>query len=128
MTDQAPPTENKEAAKIDSAVGALANVGVSSVEAMIIADVPWLAWPVIKQLWEIPFGWVSTYFVKAAKNGITFAVVDIQVAHEESNLSKELAAVVAAEKTGDPVAIKKAIQDYADAQSALLHSDGSYHA
>lgn len=122
----APSTENKTAAKIDQTVGVLANAGVKAVESMIIANLPWLGFPIIKQLWEIPFGWVASYFVKASENGITFAVVDLQVGQEESNLSKELMALILAEKTGDTVAIQKAMKDYADAQSALVHSDGSH--
>lgn len=128
ITPTPPTTDNKTANLADRIIKSLSNAGVATVETMIIADVPFLGWPVIKPLWEIPFGWVASYFTKAAENGATFAVIDLQVDHEESNLSAALKALIEAEKSGDAEAIKKAIQAYANAQSALVHSDGSSHA
>jgi hypothetical protein len=119
-----PTTTNSAATLSGKIISALANVGVQSVEALIIADVPALGFPVIKQIWEAAFGWVASYFVKAAQNGATFAVIDVQVGAEETAMSAALAAVVAAEKTGDAAKIKAAIQAYANAQSALVHDDG----
>lgn len=104
---------------------ALDDKGVQAVEALIIADQPWLGWPFIAQLWQIPFGWLASYFTDAAKIGVTFGVIDLQVGQEETQLSKALQALITAEKSGDPIAIQKAIKDYADAQSALIHDDGS---
>lgn len=120
-----PTTTNNTAQEANKLVSALSNAGVQAVEALIITDVPWLGWPVVKQFWEIPFAWVAGYFTKAAQNGVTFAIIDVQVGSEETGMSAALAAVVAAEKTGDAAKIKAAIQAYANAQSALIHDDGS---
>ncbi|HEY5259462.1 MAG TPA: hypothetical protein VIJ46_02360 [Rhabdochlamydiaceae bacterium] len=120
-----PTTENQLADEINTAIDNLSNLGISVVEGMMIADQPWLGFPGIKQAWELLFGWVAGYFIRAAQNGVTFAVIDAQVGHEESNMSTALANLVAAEKTGDPDAIHQAILDYASAQSALTRDDGS---
>jgi hypothetical protein len=123
-----PPTENATAGRLADAVKSLSNTGVQAVEALIIADVPWLGWPGIKQAWELVLGFIASYIIKAAQNGVTFAVIDVQVDQELSALSAALKAIQDAQKSGDPIALKKAIQAYADAQSALVHSDGSHHA
>lgn len=128
MSTTPPTTENATAGRIANILKSLGNSGVQAVEALIIADVPWLGWPGIKQAWEFVLGWVAGYFITAAQNGATFAVIDTQVGGELDALTIALRALIAAQKTGDPIAIKKAIQDYADAHSALIHSDGSHHA
>lgn len=117
--------ENKTATTINTGIRVTGNAIVTLVENMIVADVPALGLPIIKQLWQALFTWVAGYFIKAAENGATFEVIDVQVEHEETIISEALAAVVAAEKSGDANALKKAIKDYADAQTALVHDDGS---
>lgn len=120
-----PVTDNKTASAVNSGIDFAGGTIVSAVEGLIIADVPALSLPIIKQLWEALFGWVAGYFIKAAKTGATFAIIDSQINGEVTTLSKALAAIAAAQKTGDEDALKKAIQDYANAHSALAHSDGS---
>lgn len=120
-----PTTTNSTATGIDGVIDAASGAIVSTVEALCIADQPWLAWPGVKQIWEGIFGYIAGQFEKAAELGATFAVIDVQVGGEESALSKALSAVVAAEKSGDKYAIQAAIQAYADAQSALVNYDGS---
>jgi hypothetical protein len=123
MTD--PTTSNKDAVTADEILSVLKNSGVAAVETLIVADVPILGVPVIKQLWELFFSWIATYFIKVAQTGTTFAIIDVQVATETMGISAALAQVVAAEKTGDAAQIQAAIQNYANAQSMLTHDDGS---
>ncbi len=120
-----PTTTNGTATAANNAIGAAGNAIVTVVEAMIITDQPWLGTIGVKQLWQALFGWIAGYFVKAAQNGATFAIIDVQVGNEESGISAALAALVAAEKTGNASAIQAAVQVYANCQSALVHDDGS---
>ena len=92
---------------------------------MILSDVPWLGFPGLKQIWEALFGWIAGYFIKAAENGAAFVIMDLQIDNEKSRISTALAAIVVAEKSGDKNAIQTAIRNYAAAQSALVHDDGS---
>lgn len=126
MTNPKPPTtENRTANEVSTLMSSLENAGVVTVENLIIADVPWLGAPVIKQIWQALFAWIAGYFLKAAQDGATFVVIDAQISSEEFYLSEALAKLMMAEKTGDPNAIQIAIKNYADAQSELVHSDGS---
>lgn len=125
---QAPnPTTENSAAGIANTVIKVGETGIVAVaESLAITAVPWLGLPVIKQLWEGIFNFIADKFEKAAATGATFLVIDVQVGNEETQMSKELAAVIAAEKSGDANAIKIAIANYANAQSALVHDDGSH--
>lgn len=120
-----PTTNNTDANAVNAIIGGLGGTIVSVVEDAIITDAPFLGFPLVKPIWEALFSWIASYFIKAAENGATFAVIDHQVGVEESAVSKALLNLILAEKGGDPSAIKSAIQAYADAQSALIHSDGS---
>lgn len=121
----APTTTNQTANTVNDVVSVAGNTIVSVVEAMIIADVPALGFPVIKQIWEAFFSWIAAYFIRAAETGATFGVIDAQVATEVTTLSTALGALILAEKIGDAAQIKAAIQNYANAQSTLTHDDGS---
>lgn len=123
-----PTTINTTATAIDTGIADAGSAVVNAVEGMILADVPFLALPVVKTLWEAFFNWIAGYFIKAAETGATFAVIDVQTGSESGALSKALQTLIQAEKTGDANAIQAAIKNYADAQSALIHSDGSAHA
>lgn len=120
-----PSTINTTATGANKIVAALGNAGVQIVEGLIIADVPLLGIPVIKQAWEALFGWMASYFVKASELGVTFTIIDIQVGSEENEMSAALASLVAAEKGGNQDDINKAIQNYITAQKDLISFDGS---
>jgi hypothetical protein len=120
-----PTTTNPTATVINTGIKLAGGTIVSVVEALICADVPWLALPIIKPLWQAVLNWIAGYYIKAAENGATFAVIDRQVKTEETALSDALSALIDAEVSNDPIKIKKAIQDYAAAHALLIHDDGS---
>ena len=119
-----PPT-NQTATTVNNTVKSIFGVLQNTVEGIIIADQPWLNTPILKQIFEMILGYFFNAASKAAQEAGTFAVIDLQVANETSNISSALRAVIAAEKTGDAAKIQAAIQDYAKYQSALIHNDGS---
>ena len=92
---------------------------------MIIADQPWLGWFWVRPIWEAIFSAIANYFTKAAENGATFLVIDVQISHEQTTLSMAMQNLIMAERSGNPDAIQHALHAYADAHSALVHDDGS---
>lgn len=123
MSDPFPT--NKPAAVVGGVIKAAGGTIVDTAEALAIASQPWLAHPLIKWLWEAAFEWIADKFIRASQTGATFIVIDVQIGAEETDMAKALAAIMAARKSGDAIALKKAIQQFADAQSALAHADGS---
>ena len=125
MNPELPSTTNTTATNANTGIKITGGAIVAVVESMILADFPALGLPILKHLWEGLFTWVAGYFIKAAEHGATFMIIDHQVSGEQSALSSALKNLIAAQTQGNPDAIKKAIQDYANAHSALVHSDGS---
>jgi hypothetical protein len=120
-----PSTTNKLATLVNALIAGLDKSILGVVYAAIIADVPWLGLPGIKQIWTWLFSWIASYFTVAAENGATFLIIDLQTGAEQTKLSAAMKQLIAAEQSGDPNAIKAAIQAYANANSALIHDDGS---
>lgn len=121
-----PPTTTNEAAEIVNKIISAANSqGAKLVEDLAIASQPWLGWPVINTLFTLLVGWFATKISIAEQTGATFFIIDTQIDIEKADLLKARNALLAAQKSGDKNAIAKAIQDYADAQSNLVHNNGS---
>lgn len=128
-----PTTTNETAttldADINTAVSAAEDIAVSAAEVALDTAVPFFAVPVVKE--------VTDELIKLAVDALgdkmslsfqevgTFIVIDTQISAEQSGISAALAALMIAEKSGVPSAIQAAIQAYANAQSALIHDDGS---
>lgn len=125
MTDNPHPPENKAASEAAGLVDETSSLILEITEGLIIADFPFLGYPGLKQLWEGFFEWFSGYLQIAAKKAVVSVVIDEQVHSEVGNLSEALAALIAAEKSGDKNAIQIAVQNYADAHSLLVNDDGS---
>lgn len=120
-----PTTSNSATAHVNSLIKGIEGIIVPIAENAIIAACPELGAPVIKQITEKIEQALADEATKIAEVYADFAVVDVQVDSEERNLSKELQAVIAAERSGDQNAIQTAIQAYQSAASALDHDDGS---
>ena len=120
-----PTNTNAAAGAVNSVIAAAAQGVITAAETAIEVDVPFLALPGIKQIWQALFEWIAGYIVRALETAGTFTVISIQTGIEKQNLSIALQNVIAAEKSGDKNAIAAAIQAYQQAQSALVNSDGS---
>lgn len=133
MTDSPPTTTNPTATTVNQTindiVGIAEQTAITAAETALDTAAPIFALPVIKQASDLAIEEIVKYVGNdvniSLQNIGTFIVIDTQVAGEESGISQALAALMVAEKSGDPNAIKQAIQNYANAQSALTHDDGS---
>lgn len=120
-----PTTTNTTVTTAQNAEADAVNALVSVAEAAIIADLPWMATPGLKQLWQAFFSWAAGYLSKAIQQSTAFAIIDIQVNSEQNALSAALANIVAAQKSGNGTELQAAIAAYQKAQSALVNDDGS---
>ncbi len=131
MEIKAPSNTTAQAADgiIDGLVTAAEHAAEISIETAIEVAAPAFALPVLKQIEEAIVNAVVEKVGHEISIGVqtvgTFIIIDTQISSEKGGISREAAALILAEKTGDPIAIKKALQDFADAQSQLVHSDGS---
>jgi hypothetical protein len=120
-----PTATNKIATEVDGAIKNANSAGVTFVESLIIADYPPLAFPPLKLILGWVLGFLDGYISKAEQAGVSFKIYQAQAGAELTQLQKAEADLVQAEQHQNPADAQKAIQEVADAQSALVHSDGS---
>ncbi len=121
----APTTTNTLAGMVNSAISEAMSLGTDAVEAAIIADVPVLGYPGLKQILEWGLSLVEGYFYSQAANAATKLVIDLQVGSEISTVNLAFTNAQQAVASGDPQAIQKASSDLDTAFGNLVHSDGS---
>jgi hypothetical protein len=124
-TQQLPAPVNQTAGIVNKVIVGAETGLVDLAESMAIAADPWLGLPGIKQIWEALFQYFANLFTRASQTGATFLIIDSQVSSEQRTLSTALIALQAAELSGDATRIQKAIQNYANANSAEIRDDGS---
>lgn len=120
-----PTTVNSGLALSDSMVTTVMDAAIAAVEAEIIAAVPELGLPVIKQVLELALHVVEGLTEEQLLRVATFLIVDAQTSLENSNLVKAAGVLAAATATGNADAINQANQDFEKALAALIHFDGS---
>lgn len=121
-----PTTDNQVAGVINDILkNVIEGAGVPVIEATMIADMPWLALPVVRQIFEYLLSKVAGYFYIEAAHAATKIVIDVQVNMEESAVINTFQTLQMAIASGDQDAIKKASDDLDGVYASLGHSDGS---
>lgn len=123
----ADPVTNNQTASIvnDILKTVIEGGGVTATEAVIIADVPWLGLPIIKQIMELILNKVAAVFYTSAANAATKLIVDIQINQEKSTVLNAFQSLQMAVASGDKDAIAKASDDLDKAYGSIIHYDGS---
>lgn len=110
----------------DTALNAVIKYAIEpELEAYIIAQVPALGLPVLKQIME---GLLEALIEREAailQTFLDFAIIDHQVSQEHQAVVDALKAWQAAHASGDPNVVKKSESDLVDAFGHLIHYDGS---
>ena len=122
---QTPTSVNQAANTINTAISQSLSAGCQAVEAMAIDAQPWLGYWFIKPIFEYILEQIDIPISQALQQGATFAVIDIQTGMEENAMSAALSEIQKAEKDNNPTELANAEKDYENAQSNLIHSDGS---
>lgn len=99
--------------------------GVDAIEALMIADFPWLALPFVKQIFELCLNYAAKAIYTDAANLTTSIVINIQSSQENDMVKTTLANLEAAIDIGDQNGIAKASQEADIAFGHLIHWDGS---
>jgi hypothetical protein len=121
-----PTTTNGAATIADKVLHALIfDVAVSAAEAEIIAVVPAMGLPILKQIDEAVIKFVAEKIYTALALGATFAIIDAQTSAEASAANEAATNLKQALTGGDPNAVTKATEDFKAAFGKLVHYDGS---
>lgn len=128
MADPTPlPTSNTAAKIADKTVLEIVSIATTAAETAAIAYVPALGFPVIKQLWEALFQWITGLIGTALGTEASFIVMDVQKYLDLHAAASALASLSAAQKSGDQTLIQKANSDADDALASLVHYIGDAH-
>ena len=120
-----PVPSDSGATQAETTVIDLFNAATTAAENLIIAAVPALGIPVLKQIWELIFSWITGYIGKAFGEGAAFIVIDIQVWAQVQKVLASSTALAQAQATGDPNAIATARAASDAAAQALFTFNGS---
>jgi len=125
VVNQPNPVSNLAAQTgVNITTGAI-NTGIAIGENLLFADYPPLAMPGLKQLIQFIISFFAEYVIKGVAEVVTFTVIDFQISKEESNFNDALAALKAAQASGDSNALSKAQADFLAASAAMVNYDGS---
>ena len=119
------PTTDTAASLGRKTVGDLFSAATSAAETAFIVAYPPLGFPGFKQIWEFIFesitSKISFYF--GLETG--YIIIDVQEYFALKSAATAMAALKAAQASGDPNAIAQANQDVDNAVAPVLHYIGS---
>lgn len=121
-----PSTVNKTASIVNQILSGLINgAGADALEAAVIVEVPWLGLPFVKQIFHFIVGKISAAIYRQAALAATAIIIDVQINQEEGSANSAFQNLLAADASGDPLAIAQASKDLSAKYGALIHFDGS---
>lgn len=121
-----PTTVNQPAKTADQIISAVVfDAGVPIAEAAIIAAVPWLGLPIIKNILELLLKTVAGYFYRATSTYSTLQIIAFETNSEKGAYAAAEKNLRLAHVSGDPVALQKATDDFKKTFRSLVHYDGS---
>lgn len=124
MTDTPVPTDTT-AQQVVTTVGTLITDGETAAETAIIAAEPWMSTVIVKQIWEACLNFFFGYFGAALQLVTGRIVVDAQEYFAYKSAAQALAALQAANASGDPNAITTANQAADAAATPVLRFIGT---
>ncbi len=99
-------------------------VAAPAIEKFAEAELPFLAFPVVKQIFEYILEEYAGKLSFALQDGAIVIVFDVQTGTELHGVISSLTELQAAHKLGDKDAIKKATDKAMDSWGDLIHWDG----
>jgi hypothetical protein len=125
MGDIPTPVNNTANALNEAIQIAIFDVALNAMKAYALVQMPWLAWPVVNQIFNLITKLLGNYIYTFLSQVATFAVIDMQTDAEKEAYSQALTQLLAAYSSGDQNAIQRATTDVKQAMASLIHFDGS---
>lgn len=121
-----PSTTNPALQTADSIIKFIIfDVVVNAAVAAAQAEVPFLALPIVRNLFSFLVGKVAGLIYTELETNVSFAIIDHQTQAEAAEYEKSKAALYAAHLKGEQDAIEKAKADFRASLGKLIHYDGS---
>ena len=116
---------NKAAQLANSIIKGIEAALAPEIQAAIIAAVPALGIPIVKQLVDEIESLIEDKITVYLETGADFIIIDAETGTEDINVSAQQDALDRALASGDPAAIAAAKKALTDAEDSLTTDDGS---
>ena len=103
---------------------AIMDVGVRLAKAAAVAELPFLGWPGISQVFDYLLQKIGRYFYLGGAQFATFNIIDAQIRGELGAVNEVIPELQRAIESGDPEAIKKAEEEFKKRYADLIRSNG----
>jgi hypothetical protein len=121
-----PTTTNGAVQSVDDIIqSAIFDVALKALETYLYAQMPWLAYPIIKQVFGALLNWIAGYIYNYLTQVANFTVIDLQTDQEKASYDAAVTQLQAAQSSGDPNAIQQAKNQFTSTLGNLIHFDGS---
>lgn len=110
---------------VNTVIDTVWQAAVTAAEAALIAAVPEMGVPVVKQVSQEVIQLVANAIYKQFALFVSFEIIDFSDAIELNDQQKALVALKAAQKSGDPLALAQALSNFDQSVAALTHMDGA---
>jgi len=121
-----PTTTNGAIQTVDSIIqAAIFDVALNALKTYLYAQMPWLAYPVIKQVFGAFLNWIAGYIYTYLTQVANFTVIDLQTDQEKASYDAAVTQLQDAQSSGDPNALQKAKDQFKSTLGNLIHFDGS---
>lgn len=121
-----PTTVNQPAQTADQIIhAAIFGFAMVAAENDLIAQLPFLGFPVVKTIFFGAMNWFGNYIYLALAKVATFNLIDLQTGAERQAYAKAEGALRKAELSGDKNALTQATIDFKKALASVVHYDGS---
>jgi hypothetical protein len=121
-----PTTTNTATHTVDQIIqAAIFDVALNALQTYLYAQLPWLGFPIIKQVFGAFLNWVAGYIYTYLTQVANFTVIDLQTDQEKASYDAAVTQLKSAQSSGDPNALQKAKDQFKSTLGNLIHFDGS---
>ena len=120
-----PVPTNETTTVVNTGIDGVFSASVTAAEAALHVALPWTNWPVIGPVINFLIGQISSKIYQYLSLCVSFTIIDAQSSGEVSDFNKALAALKAAQASGDSNAIQTALTNFQSAVSSLTVWDGA---
>jgi hypothetical protein len=121
-----PTTTDGAVQSVDDIIqSAIFDVALNALKTYLYAQMPWLAYPIIKQVFGALLNWIAGYIYNYLTQVANFTVIDLQTDQEKASYDASVTQLQAAQSSGDPNALQNATNQFKNTLGNLIHFDGS---
>ncbi len=106
----------------DEGIAVLADFALKAGETALIAEFPWLGFPIVKQIWEFLVGQLEAKIVVELQNGAAVIIIKANVEAQKSAADAAASALAKAQEGVDDAVHQKTLDDFQKTYADLIRT------